>query len=347
MARFVIPFALCFAGPALSGCDGRAGNDYHGESLLSVTGSVHIQNDDAPANLVPALAFRNSKTPEFEIVDVDVKGDFPARFTLDVFTPPPESAIQNVKFPEEPKAAFGYIAAVTPNHPKSIGAPSNTSAVSECYPVSNGDGGTSSAEAGTPPQETCFTESRWCKSSAPGEGDSTACYVEKSECDARLGSCVVTEMTGDPALKSVGFWDTLAGFSRNYVVAYLEKAADPSTFLSYALAGGRPLEAGYHLVHVTPRTPDEVADYRACLDAVVQDVLPDYNRIHGTNFTDPHDAQLGESDILWFNRTAFDYARKRGCKVGDENVNLEAVGPTDRTPVAVEIGTDLVPLFKF
>src|SRR5687768_12932682 len=88
---WVLP--ILTAGYFTAGCDAQAGTDYRGESLLSVTGSVAIENQDPPDDLIPALAFDTRKGDRFLIEDVEVSGEFPARFSFDVFEPPPKEAL--------------------------------------------------------------------------------------------------------------------------------------------------------------------------------------------------------------------------------------------------------------
>src|SRR5689334_23343864 len=109
-------FALLFLGaPA---CGSQATPDYAGETLLSLVGSVTIEDDQTDGKLVPALAFQNDKG-RLDIMDVEVHGEFPSNFSLAVHRPPGKESLMEGP-PGEPRFALGFITAVTAEHPRFI-----------------------------------------------------------------------------------------------------------------------------------------------------------------------------------------------------------------------------------
>jgi len=76
------------------GCDSQVGQDYRGEPLLTLRGSI-VQNGENIEELVPALGFYKTGTAHdrFYVVDGRVSGSYPAQFQLDVTDVPPEQAM--------------------------------------------------------------------------------------------------------------------------------------------------------------------------------------------------------------------------------------------------------------
>lgn len=112
-----------------SACDRQVDRNFQGDSLLRVTGSVAIPLGLEGRDLVPVLAF-DANSPKNEhvcgysenasrIVEVEAQGNFPSRFTIDVFDPPPDDAIIK-RQKDSPAYAIGYIAAVPAKHPDAI-----------------------------------------------------------------------------------------------------------------------------------------------------------------------------------------------------------------------------------
>lgn len=107
---------LGFALFACTACDGLAPPEYRGEPLLSVRGSItSVTGEKLDPRLVPAVAWMDDgDDARFLLQDVDVRGDFPANFTLNMLEPPPEGAL----FEEEgSEMAIGHIIAADPDHP--------------------------------------------------------------------------------------------------------------------------------------------------------------------------------------------------------------------------------------
>jgi hypothetical protein len=129
--RFRVWGMLAFA--LATGCDAQVSPRFTGEALLTITGSVQIQQPDHGDLVVPALAFWIPSKGEVRIQDVEVQGEFPSDFRLDVYEPPPTEAYFEAtrQGSGEPRMAAGYITAVAADHPSTIQAPL-TPMISRC-----------------------------------------------------------------------------------------------------------------------------------------------------------------------------------------------------------------------
>lgn len=322
-----LPSALTLAALSLSACDSQVTPQYSGEPLLSLSGSVTTSDDITQTDLVPTLAFENSQSDALELVDTQVQGEFPSKFTLRVFAPPPAGAF--MKGPAGLRYAVGYIGAATIHHPSNRRKPAGT--------------GTS----GTCDQEHCYIEYEAC-----GEANDAPCYRETRTCDLDRKNCVVTSRSGDLEL-GTDPWADFAGLSVNYQVLYLEEAVAAASPLAVLFGGGAELSAGYHLLEVREATEAEAeADY-ACWEEAGADVIDAYNDAHGTSYEDAFyvrdscasDAKpcedpaatleelLDESDEL---------AAERGC--GNGEVAYSLVGHPESTSITIQISSDVGPL---
>ncbi|XXY15604.1 hypothetical protein WME88_45940 [Sorangium sp. So ce216] len=77
----------------LAACgDPQVGSDYHGESLLTINGTIVNELGEAPAGPVDAVLVWNSMTTEADNenfpIRTTVTGSFPAAFTLSIHEPP-------------------------------------------------------------------------------------------------------------------------------------------------------------------------------------------------------------------------------------------------------------------
>jgi hypothetical protein len=142
------------------GCGSQVSPDYFGEALLSLRGSVVVDNPDAPSDLVPALAYEvpGSLANARLLVDVAHRGEFPARFQLAVFDPPPARAMYEVQTATGRQLTYAWaqIAAVAPEHPPTI---ANTKPSQSSYCIGR----------------ECYTDLTHC-----GQGDD--CYYERQHC---------------------------------------------------------------------------------------------------------------------------------------------------------------------
>ena len=130
-------FGLAGALLALGGCGTQVSNEYFGETLLGLRGSVIVDNPEAPRELVPVLAFqrpREGAPPNtYLLEDVLHRGQFPARFELAVVLPPPAEAMQTFTTPSGGHVSYAWaqLGAVAPEHPLLL-AQTNTHESSYC-----------------------------------------------------------------------------------------------------------------------------------------------------------------------------------------------------------------------
>jgi hypothetical protein len=261
---------------ALTGCDPQFSPEYLGDTLLTVVGSVEISNDRTQGPLSPALAFPAYQQGRVSIMDVSVKGEFPSDFRLDVYERPPSDALfQASHQSNEPRIALGYITAVAAEHPDSISFATDVNATvslgcldPDCEKTCESEG-----------IECRLEKQEWCTQ------DGSECYTEDLLCpkmDSAREDCRV-ESQGDPALKDEP-WTYFAGFSQNYLVAYLEDEAAKGSWTASLLGSPDGLPAGYGLYATRALTEAELeADFECAADA---DALATstYNAEHGTDY---------------------------------------------------------------
>jgi hypothetical protein len=267
----------CVAGfsLALSACDLQASPEFRGESLLTVHGSVTIAEDHTRGQLVPALAFANRETGEIQVLDVQAQGEFPSDFRIDVFTPPsPQTLTQLTDFgDDEPRMAFGYITAVTEDHPHSFFFATNE--IEEVRPS-----GCNGCELECDPVRGCAETHKWCS-----DEQATHCYSETTICpepESALEDCRV-ERDGDPTLKQPA-WRFFAGFSQNYAVAYLMDPAPAGSGTAAYLGASGGLSRGYQLLRVLEPNAELQTQYEECSARADQSALEAYNRDHDTEY---------------------------------------------------------------
>jgi hypothetical protein len=120
--RLDIPFTLA-ALPlfVLSACDAQVDPDYPGEPIASLVGTVTNEMQSRSAtDPVVVLLWMNENTPggpdTFYGETAAVSGQFPADFTLDVFTPPPDFVLNDFtaggQRPDESRVGTAAIAVV-------------------------------------------------------------------------------------------------------------------------------------------------------------------------------------------------------------------------------------------
>ncbi len=105
-------FSLLFIPLALAACDSQMGPDYEGEALATITGSVHTTASSAPSDLEAFLVWNNSSGSPDTVTgqSVAVDGNFPSTFELNIFTPPPQTALNY--FPNEGHIGVAFITAL-------------------------------------------------------------------------------------------------------------------------------------------------------------------------------------------------------------------------------------------
>ena len=77
---------------SLAGCGSLVDSDYRGEVLFELSGTVVYTGDTVFENIGVALAWSNQESADSAILPVVVKTQFPAQYTLQIFSPPPENA---------------------------------------------------------------------------------------------------------------------------------------------------------------------------------------------------------------------------------------------------------------
>jgi hypothetical protein len=328
------------------GCGSQASPDYKGEALLTLRGSVEIEQAPESGDLEPALAFFDMETGKVHIVEVEVEGEFPSDFTLRVMAPPPDEAF--FEGPAGIRSALGYITAVTEDHPKSFRYSTQTGGAGYCY----GDA-----------ESTCDHVSRWCS----GDEEHRECYSEIERCsggDAPVVSgiagggpqtCEVIETEGDPGLKDT--WAHFAGLSEDLVLVYLSEALEADA--KDALRLGLPrLDAGYALLEPTPGYDADSGGGAKCDQAINKRALELYEQKYEQGITYDYLLKQGgcggeektewipcdpRVDDVW---TALDEefgpqaAAEVGCRIPG---SWQLVENPESAHVAIRIGTDVEP----
>ena len=287
MQRLIGLSALGIAIAASIGCDARVGEDYRGEVLFRMKGSLVLEEGQLAPDSVPALAFPDFKGQGgMRILDVEAHGEFPASFTIDVMSPPPAEVL--VTYPGLPRFASGLITAVPEDHPAEIGASPGTDG-----------GGRTWCE--NPDNTDCYRRIDICNTGTD------ECYHELARCtpmewpDTMGPWCEevdeILEQSGDP---SIWYWGAkFAGMSLDYALLYIESSAPAGSARKYveqALEADRPatpawvfdndevIPAGYHLIHRREWNETGNAGAAACVEETDRSILREYNQAHGTNF---------------------------------------------------------------
>jgi len=213
-------------------CDSQVAPEFRGEALLTLRGSVEIDDPPEDAELVPAVAFFNGETGMVHIVDVEVEGEFPSDFVLRVMQPPPAEAL--FEGPDGIESALGYITAVTADRPDSFAYVTSSGGAAACYSNESGGG--------------CDSWRWWCS----GAGEAMSCYSERMHCpqnDGPAPGCEVVDSAGDSSLKET--WSKFAGLSEDLVLVHLSEALDADAADAERL--GLPgLPAGYSVLEPQP-----------------------------------------------------------------------------------------------
>jgi hypothetical protein len=316
MKTQALALSVLLGAQLLAGCDAQVGEDYRGEPLLTINGSVVIQNTNPPENLVPALAFVDAKQASFHFTDVEVTGEFPNRFTLDVFDPPPAASLYDFEDPgdeNEPTYAMALITAVRADHAAMI-------------PVQ---------ESGS---VTCSSDSTVCTHFLEVCVPDGGCYRRVEECDTDGENCVVIEESGDPAWAR-SWLHYMAGLSTNYQVLYFPDGVKANTQIAYGLNGNQALAPGYYLVEVAEFSPAEVAEQEACMEVARQEALDRFNAKHGTAYKSWFEVPLEDANQYRETRLV---AREQGCPLG--TVHTRLVPDPAHQSITVTISPDVEPI---
>lgn len=254
------------------GCDAQVSKDYAGESLLRVVGSVEFTDGSEHDELVPALAYYGKGGGSVVIVDVAVGGSFPTDFRLDIYDPPPESTRERQvhQIEGEPRVSIGYIAAAAKDHPDQLAE--GTSSFSQEF-----------APCAEPREDgRCLVlEDKQCATLF----EDMPCYVEKTYCpspDSPREECVI-EKSGDPLLAGSA-WDYFAGYSRTYMIAYLEEKAHKGSATAAWFGVDDDIPQGYGLYKRQSFTPEERQATFECQVKSGEIAIKLYNEEHGTDY---------------------------------------------------------------
>lgn len=256
------------------GCDAQAGTDYRGQSLLTLLGTVEIPEPRAAGQFVPALMFPDgSSSSTYQLVDVAVEGEFPSEFRIDIYKPPPNHVLESVPSLHEPPAAVGWITAVPQDHEQSIRFASTR-------------GTSSSVPACTTPDCSSCEDTASCRSTAQWCAQDGECYREERICPRYVspdGECTILSSEGDARLKRDPS-EVFAGFSQNFVVAYLSGAVGRDSFTAFALGAHEALAAGYHLLAMRRPSDKEMSESFACRDHAAEVAAARTNEARGTDY---------------------------------------------------------------
>ncbi|HKU44316.1 MAG TPA: hypothetical protein VJR89_39425 [Polyangiales bacterium] len=275
---------------ALAACDPQLSPRYTGESLLTITGRVEISEQRSDSLVVPALGFVVPEKADILIRDVEVQGQFPSDFRLDVYEPPPRDAYFDLTYQKsgEPQLAVAYITAVPNDHPDQINTATSVNAYPQCSSASCSEG------CGANGCRVLRTE--YCNSDLE-------CYAEDTYCptvDAPLEQCNTVAVSGDPKLKGSPL-QAFAGFSQNYAVLFLETPARAGSVTAAVLGSDRGVPAGYGLYSFRALTDAESAVANSCTERAEVLAAQGFNQEYGTALTSlSFDATCGPSAIAKF-----------------------------------------------
>lgn len=253
MHQIATRFGAVFLASAAA-CAPQANDEYLGEPLLQMRGSVSTAALTTTQPIVPALCFfeeiapswlsldifppeiqaalDNSKSAapnaQLHVVDVQAHGQFPAAFKVDVYAPPPDAAIKPL-FSGEPRAAWGSVCAVQADH----------------EPIATGIGSAGDFRCDNP-----VSDGACLFTTALRTADGSRYYYEQLDCpnyDAASDQCQ-RRSGGDETLltETAGFEDVVA-IAQNAELVYLAEAAPAGSYTAYRLGAPDGLSAGYHL----------------------------------------------------------------------------------------------------
>lgn len=233
--RFLTITAV-LSGTALPGCDSLVSGKYEGESRLALKVSVENGRRVATDPLEPALGYMDGDALRFD--RVEVRGEFPAEFRVDVYSAPKGRLLTPLDPLLAPKTrlAIQFLGAI-PKHRRDL--------VIDLAPKE------------APENEVCWDGSCDVQPGQPvncREGsDHPECERVQRECAG--DDCESSVELEGPALPE-GLED-IVGFSVGHVVLYLRDALPAQSWAALRLGAPDGLAAGYHLAEL--REPDEAA----------------------------------------------------------------------------------------
>lgn len=359
----------------ITACDRQVGTDYQGESLLRIRGSVTIPSEFKGHDLVPAIEFRAQKRKKVddgydvigynEVMEVDVKGEFPSNFTVDFFDPPPAEAMYNNflssgEVEGDLPYAVGNITVVARSFPKKVNFfprrceqdPTNDL----CYE-----------------NFTCPIDGSWGQPE-PEDIESGKCFEQTISClndspTPQLRGCTVLKSGGDRAM-------TFAGYAQNIGVVYFSAPVPAATSIAYEYNDGDAISAGYHLYRIGLTAMEECSARQLkdpsveCSNKVEPPLIPKcvtqaesvaldrYNKKHGTSLTQieltppyscyganfasvPCDALHAPPDEeVWeYERIIREVMKENHCSYHDPRNPYTPIDDPDATPISIELGT--------
>ncbi|MDB4987876.1 MAG: hypothetical protein JWN04_3054 [Myxococcaceae bacterium] len=307
--HYISPLALL---AAVTACDSRVGSAYQGTSLLHLEGRVVIADANVPDDLVPALAFPSKQGMTF--VDVQVHGDFPNNFSLDVFAPPPDSAIATHQLesllPEGAEVAVAYIAALPRQHVSTFVTANKQQVLDkDSLPACAAD-------------PACDHVEKWCT-------DTLGCRtVGLPRCESN--SCMPLYSEGNDAIH-LDETEAFAGLSESHILVWTRTGLSDSSLFSHLFGIKEDLPPGYSLVEIgmqrkhSSYDTDQCVSGSACEDGpsspaptaancqgedcgavFLDEAFARYNAQHGTAFrsigdipSDSEDAYDAIHDEVW------------------------------------------------
>jgi hypothetical protein len=305
--------AVTFASAvAVSACEAQTTPEYPGSPLVTIYGT--IAGDLPDTEVVPALAFTDQINGTTYLLDLEVEGEFPTRFSARVFDAPPDGAVQRLPAAFGPSGAAAAIVAVRADHPAKI--------------VDRIRG-----ELGSCDGSTCIREK-----TVYGDDGATIVYKERSVCDINWENCQTTSTGDASAAVVVTLADVLRGVVSNYRLIYLEKdlTVDKPSFAGAAYG---PLSAGYHLISQRDATEAEVAEMQRCEREAAAQALADFNAKHGTSYSDPEQVPEDEPALPELQQRAWNEFLARGCRLDTGVISTPAVNDRDN-PVTMQISND-------
>jgi hypothetical protein len=327
----------------LLGCGEQTSTDYRGEALLTFSGRVELLDSSAGKDLVPALAFPGSGG-YWQIVDVDVEGEFPAGFTLHVFDPPPEDLIEDGPSftPGTPAFTTALITAVPRDHARGFQSSSSFITNPDC------------AEAGpchTVRRKACYAE----RESGGPISETADCYEEVRMCDFEIDfaldqdydSCDVVGTEGDANLART-IASRFSGFSDEFVVMYLGAEAPAGSLVAQMLESRKPVAAGYHLIQRRARTQAEIDQAAQCHDAAAQIAFEQFRREHPATDCQLFGAGFSCRDVeqgRLLSKQIVDAQANQDCPFQGAATLIDV--DTDDTELTIRIGHDIGDLGNF
>lgn len=307
--------------PLLAACDAQVSPAYRGEALLTMTGKVEIQDDPTEGTLIPALAWMNNKKSEIDISEVEVEGEFPSKFTIHVYDPPPDELLQPVSDDDDSVlGAAAYITAVTEKHPASVRYASNGNSTASGTGCAGDD-----CSCGA---QGCISITELCTA------DGTSCYKETRTCprvDSPPEDCEVTH-SGDESITESP-WKHFAGLSQNYAIIYVTKAISKDSDLGWKFGLKVGLEKGYSLVALRELTDDELSEQAQCEQQATDDAVAYFNDKLG-------DPAKTAQEIETLHLKLEGLSCNQGCSADDPSCD-----PNQVTPECQPIDPDLVDAF--